>query len=373
MRVLYWTQLFWPYVGGVEVLAAKFVPAMQARGYEFKVVTSHGSLDLPDEDEKNGIPIYRFPFQTAIQNRDFAQMLEARQRLARLKRNFQPDLVHINLTDPSVLFHWQTASINPASTLISTRVALPAKPFGTKSLMGQTLHSADWVTTISRAMLDYIHKIAPEAKCYSSLIYNGLDMPELLPQPLLFEKPRLLCLGRLVEDKGFDVALRAFKKVVENVPEARLVIGGDGPSRPKLEELATDLEISNLVEFIGWVQPDRVYELINTATIVIMPSRWEEAFGLVALQAAQMARPVVATRVGGLPEIVLDKETGLLVPKEDHHSLAEAVVWLLKKKQETVRIGESARTRAQDVFNWSNYVDQYDQLYKKLINTRRKQ
>jgi glycogen(starch) synthase len=300
-------------------------------------------------------------------------MLEVRQRLTRLKRDFQPDLVHINLTDPSVLFHWQTLGLNPAATLVSTRVALPSKPAGEDSLMGQTLRSADWVTTISKAMLEYIHRISPETKGHSSLVYNGLDMPELPPGTLPFEKPRLLCLGRLVEDKGFDVALRAFKRIVESVPEARLLIGGDGPSRPKLEELATDLEISNLVEFMGWVRPSRVYELINTATVVLMPSRWEEAFGLVALQAAQMARPVVATRVGGLPEVVIDNETGLLVPNEDHSALSGAVIWLLTNKRQAVRMGENARTRAKDVFNWTSYIDQYDSLYNKLINMRRKQ
>lgn len=373
MRVLYWTQLFWPYVGGVEVLASKFIPAMQTRGHEFKVVTSHGSLDLPDEDEKDGVPIHRFPFQAAIKNRDFVLMTEARQRLARLKKDFRPDLVHISLTDPSVLFHWQTFGGHPTATLISTRVALPTKAAGADSLIGQTLRSADWVTTISKAMLEHIYKIVPETKSRSSLIYNGLDMPEVKPHTLPFEKLRLLCLGRVVEDKGFDIALRAFKRIVENIPEARLVIGGDGPSRRKLEALARDLGISNLVEFIGWVKPDRVYELINTATVVIMPSRWEEAFGLVALQAAQMARPVVATLVGGLPEIVIDKETGLLVPNEDHHALSEAVIWLLRNKREAVRMGENARARAHDVFNWKDHVNQYDELYRKLTDKRREQ
>jgi glycogen(starch) synthase len=116
-----------------------------------------------------------------------------------------------------------------------------------------------------------------------------------------------------------------------------------------------------------------VYELINTATVVIMPSRWEETFGLVALQAAQMARPVVATLVGGLPEIVIDKETGLLVPNEDHHALSEAVIWLLRNKREAVRMGENARARAHDVFNWKDHVNQYDELYRKLTDKRREQ
>src|SRR5687768_3253934 len=98
MRVLYWTQLFWPYIGGVEVLASRFLPAMQARGYEFTVVTSHGSLDLPDEAEYKGIPIYRFPFHSALHGGNVDRLMTAIQGVAKLKRAFQPNLIHTNLS-----------------------------------------------------------------------------------------------------------------------------------------------------------------------------------------------------------------------------------------------------------------------------------
>lgn len=369
VRVLYWTQLFWPYVGGVEVLASKFLPAMRERGYEFVVVTSHGSLDLPDEDNYNGISIYRFPFRTALTNGDVDKLVAARQRLAKLKRAYKPDLVHVHFTDPSVFFHWQTSYAHSTATLVAIRYALPDRPAGTDTLTGQTLRNADWITADSSAMLMDVHRLVPETIDRSSVIYSGLEMPELVPQPLPVERPRLLCLGRVVEDKGFDVALRAFQIIVKRFHEARLVIAGDGPARPSLERLSAELEIANEVEFAGWTPPEKVPELMNSATVVLMPSRCREAFGLVALEAAQMARPVVATRVGGLPEVVVDKETGLLVPKEDPLALAEGVVSLLKDPGWADKMGKRGRERAQSVFSWDRYVDSHDELYQQLVHT----
>jgi glycogen(starch) synthase len=97
-----------------------------------------------------------------------------------------------------------------------------------------------------------------------------------------------------------------------------------------------------------------------------MPSRWEEPFGLVAVEAALMARPVVASRVGGLAEVVADGETGLLVDKEDPAALARAVTHLLKNPATAERMGQAARRRARELFGFERQVDAYDGLYQRL-------
>ena len=104
MRVLYWTELFWPHIGGIELRAIKFLPAMQERGYEFTVVTSHSNLDLPDEDQYNDIPIYRFHFRTALLKRDLKQLIALRRQVAKLKQTFKPDVVHTNISGPNRSF-----------------------------------------------------------------------------------------------------------------------------------------------------------------------------------------------------------------------------------------------------------------------------
>ena len=101
-----------------------------------------------------------------------------------------------------------------------------------------------------------------------------------------------------------------------------------------------------------------------------MPSRWREASGLVTLQAAQMARPIVATRVGGLPESVQDGETGLLVDREDSRGLADAVAYLLDHPRIAADMGQAARRRAGQVFNWDVMVSTFDRIYQLLLRDR---
>jgi glycogen(starch) synthase len=159
----------------------------------------------------------------------------------------------------------------------------------------------------------------------------------------------------------------SFASLVDRFPQARLLIAGDGPARGDLERQAAQLSLSDAVEFTGWVNPEKVLEFINTATVIIVPSRWREPFGLVALQAAQMARPVVATRIGGLQEVVVHHQTGVLVEKEDSAALSEAIAFLLEHPDVAIRMGQTARNRAQKVFGWERMVDAYDALYQKLI------
>jgi glycogen(starch) synthase len=125
------------------------------------------------------------------------------------------------------------------------------------------------------------------------------------------------------------------------------------------------LGLMHSVEFVGWVPPEKVPALLNTATLVIMPSH-REGLPSVALEAALMARPVVAARVGGLPEIVLHQKTGLLVDDEDHEALTEAMLLLLNHPRTATAFGDAARRRVQEVFSFERYVDAYDNLYQKI-------
>lgn len=366
-RILYWTQLFYPYVGGVEVLGSRFIPTLERRGFEFTVVTSHGSLNLPDEDEHNGIKIHRLPFQTALREKNFEDMIVSRKRLQKIKQVFKPDIVHFNFTDPSIFFHWQTQEAHPAKTIVSIRLAVPSAPAGEQTLLGQTFRNADWITTNSRAMLADVRQAVPETVDYSSTIYNGLEKPQLESADISFQPLQLLAIGRVVPEKGFDTALEAMPKILAKRPDARLTIAGDGPVKAQLEKQAKALGIQSVVTFTGWVTPEKVYELMNDASLVVVPSRWREAFGLVALQAAQMARPVVASRVGGLPEVVADGETGIIVEKENPAELAAAVLQLAGSPEPSARMGIAGRERAKEMFNWDKHIDEYEQLYHRLL------
>jgi glycogen(starch) synthase len=196
-------------------------------------------------------------------------------------------------------------------------------------------------------------------------------MPGLLPAPLPFAAPRLLCLGRVVVQKGFDVALRAFAQLAGRYPQARLVVAGDGEALSALVQLAGALGIAGAVEFPGWAAPGDVPALINCCTMVLMPSRYEP-FGLVALQAGQMARPVVASRVDGLPEVVVDGETGLLVEPENPEALARAIVCLLEDPALAARMGQAGRRRAEEAFSWEHHLEAYEALFQHLARNAKR-
>jgi hypothetical protein len=123
-RILFWTELFWPYIGGVQVLAAKTLPMLRRRGYQFALITSHGDRHLPDLDSYEGIPVHRFRFWEALATRDIDLLVKAKNQVAELKRAFKPDLIHIHLTDPSVFF-----SLADGSSLSRSHVGLTPRRF----------------------------------------------------------------------------------------------------------------------------------------------------------------------------------------------------------------------------------------------------
>lgn len=365
MRVLFWSPGFLPEIGGIEIFAGQLLPAMQERGFEYMVITWRNDLSLPAHTRYKDIPIHRFPFWHSLVNID--QLMEVKREVARLKRVFAPDLIHVNGIGPDNFFHFTTANIHPAPLLVTlhNEWKMEAGP-----MVERTLRSAGWINGCSKAILDKAQRMVPEIIPRSSLIYNAAAAASISPQPLP-QSQRVLCVGRLAKEKGFDLALAAFASVVKQFPHARLVIAGDGPEHATLTRQAAEAGLANTVEFIGWVLPDDVPELINTASVLLLPSRLE-GLPLVALQGAQMARPVVATRVGGLPEVVLHQQTGLLVEPENSSSLAQAIEYCLRNPAAANQMGQAARLRAQRLFSWQRHVDAYDVLYQKVASEGRK-
>jgi glycosyltransferase involved in cell wall biosynthesis len=372
MRVLVWQELFWPCIGGIEVLAVKLFSALRQRGYDLIVVTRQDSPNLPSEANYLGIPIHRYPFPSAaFTEGKIEQLVEIRRRVARLVQSFRPDLVHLNAFGPS-FFLYQNIGAH-ATPLIATLHTTPRSIISTQTLtpdglFQKTLRRADWVACVSNAVLVQARELAPEIHDRSSVIYNGLEPPAVSPQPLCFTQPRLLCLGRLIPEKGFDLAISAFAAVMERFPGARLTIAGDGPARASLEQHAGKTGVASSVEFLGWVPPEKVVNVLNSATAVLMPSH-REGLPSVALEAALAGRPIVATRVGGLPEVVVHEETGLLVEDGDAQALARATIRLLGDPSAAASFGAAGRRRAATLFSFDRYVGAYAELYQKMTSS----
>jgi glycogen(starch) synthase len=234
------------------------------------------------------------------------------------------------------------------------------------TILGHLFHSADWVTAVSNAILSNARKLIPEITERSSTIYACTDPSTLTPAPLPFENLCILGIGRLTHEKGFDLFLDSIPAIVERFPHLLVKIIGDGPERSSLEQRASGLGVKESVEFTGSIPNSDIPGYINAATLVVVPSRYQEAFGIVAVEAAVMERPVVAANVCGLAEIVIDDETGLLVEMENSRALSNAIITLLSQPEKAKQMGQAARSRAQQEFSVLKYVDAYDRLYQRL-------
>ena len=175
-------------------------------------------------------------------------------------------------------------------------------------------------------------------------------------------EPRLLCVGRLIPVKGHLVLLRALAQARARVPELVLDIAGSGPLEPALRAYARELKLGDAVRFLGFVTP--VQAAVEQSAIVVVPSLGE-GFGMVALEAMERARPVIASAVGGLPEIVEDGGTGIVVPPGDAEALAEAMVALASDLPRAAAMGEAGRRRTLEAFTQERSTTAIEALYRR--------
>jgi len=362
MRILFLSAAFWPRTGGVQVFAEHLLEALSVRGHDFLVVAEQDASDLPLEDSYKGIPVVRLPL-TWRKRQGIDALAGARQRLATLKRSFKPQLVHTNAVSDIDFFHHTTADVSPCPWLVTLHGKWPPVR---ESLVRRTLHAADWITGCSSWILEEGRRLEPGISSRSSVILHGIDMPSDVPTPLPFDPPHLLFIGRLSPEKGVDVALAALSRLLRDDRSIRLSIAGDGPDRDALERQTEKLGVRQSVRFLGWMAQEDIPALINAATVVLLPSV-QEAFGLVALEAAAMARPVVATRCGGIPEIIVHGKTGLLMETPSALALAEKVAWLLANPEIASQMGRDARQHALASFNQKASMDAYEHLYSRLV------
>lgn len=367
MRIIYWTPFFLTDIGGMEKMAAMLLPRLRDLGHEIVVVTTHGSIPSPDISDYQGIPVHRFYFRSMVEKSNLERLALIRRQIIALKQSFRPDLVHLHVSDPSGFFHVSTSGAYPAATLVTFHQSWKTYGLGggQDTLVGKLLRQSDWVTAVSGSILGEVQEFAPEIRDHSSVVYNGIEPPGLLPAPLPFAPPRILCLGRLVAAKRVDLALEAFAALARDFPAVRLVIAGDGVERARLGALAARMELQGRVEFLGMVEPESVPALLNQVTMLLMTSPYE-GFPLAALEAMQMGRPVVAVAGGGVPEAVADRETGCVTPPDDSRALAEAMRFLLEHPDRAREMGEAGRKRQLARFSMENTAREYDTLYRQL-------
>jgi phosphatidylinositol alpha-1,6-mannosyltransferase len=179
----------------------------------------------------------------------------------------------------------------------------------------------------------------------------------------------LLSVGRLVDAyKGHDMVIRAMPLILARVPAARYVVVGDGPRRPYLEALAASLGVAHAVQFVGHVSDGEVDRWYRRCELLVLAGRESqvsggaEGYGIVFVEANLRGKPVVGGRSGGIPDAVVDGETGILVDPLDAGDIADAVTRLLTEPELAARLGRDGRRRALEELTWPHYTEQFARI-----------
>ncbi|MGH9319230.1 MAG: glycosyltransferase family 4 protein [Vicinamibacteria bacterium] len=170
--------------------------------------------------------------------------------------------------------------------------------------------------------------------------------------------------SQAIPEKGLDVYLRAAREVVRERPDTAFLVVGDGPALPELKELARSLGIEERVIFTGLLPETQ--DVFAISDVLVLLPRWREAFAFARLETMAAGRPLVASRIGAIPEAVVHGETGLLVPPEDHRATADALLKLLADPAKARRMGAAARHRCERLYDVRTMVKATVDLYEAL-------
>ncbi len=261
--------------------------------------------------------------------------------------------------------------VKVVSSCHSAEIALAAGNKLSTSLLATCLRRSAAVTANSRHTADLVHKISGVD---SEVIPYGVTVriePQAPAPPEQPDVPLLLFSGRLIQRKGVHFLLRAMPLILAK-RRVRLVITGDGHCRTEWEALSRDLGVAGQVEFAGFVSNERLSEFFLSCTIYVHPAIYDdrgdtEGLGVVLIEALRNRRPVVASRVGGIVDVIKNELTGLLVPEKNPGAIAEAVLRLLDDPALARRLGDAGFAYATHFFDWGGITDRLEALYQRVF------
>ena len=316
--------------------------------------------------------------------------LSARRTLERTLARFQPDVVHVGLFltqlsplilpllrgVPSVYYaHWlRIVCPTGSKQLPNDRICRDSA--GTACLRQGCLPVRDWLPLMAQLHLTQrwrgafcrvvanseATRAALEAEGFTNIIVIPCGVPSVAPRPSLSGRPVACFTGRLTRQKGVHVLLAAWRMVREQLPDAQLLIAGDGPERRALEAAAPAG-----VTFLGAVPHEQLDHSTAAAWIQVVPSAGFEGLGLAAVEAMMRGLAVIASRIGGLSEVVRPDVTGVLVEPNDPAQLSTALLALLRDPRRCEQMGARGRELAEQSFSQDAYVDRLVALYEGLV------
>jgi glycosyltransferase involved in cell wall biosynthesis len=380
-------------IGGVEERIRNFRTHLRERGHDARLFSTSAiagaAPSFADYQCFGTMGRFRGLLQTA---NPMAYMT-----LKQVLREFRPDVVHANifLTQMSPLIMPLLRNIPSIYNACWFRAICPTGlkqlPDGRQCLSKpgsnclQCLPVQDWAPLMvqMKMLKEWMHVfdavVANSTYTANELTEYGIPRVRVIQNGVRAtaqrtarsNTPLLSFSGRLMKYKGVDVLIRAFAQILETVPNCRLVIAGDGKERDNLLALAQDLHVSEKIEFLGYVSPEEQERALGPAWVHVIPSVWQEPFGLIAPEAMMRGVPIVATAVGALPQILEHERTGLLCEPRDPQALAQNILRLLQNHEQAEALVAAARPEALNLYTIDGFTDRFIALYQELLDANR--
>jgi len=344
-------------------------------GIKSVVLTKKWPPDSADYEEYDGIPVFRV--KSARTDEEFNELIRW---IKSHKLEIKSDVIHVigvrrplplvalllgRLWGVPIICTVAGGEIPNDNDMESERIWEEGK-----ELIPNVLMQADRVTCVSRALTSNLQKLMPNLGGIKTL-YAGMDF-SIIKTSILEERqrPYILALRRLVYSKGIHFLIEAFSLVQNDFPDLDLLIAGEGPEEQNLRNLVSQKNLSHTISFLGNVSLSRSISLLKGAALTVLPSL-SEGGGLVNIEAQASGCPVIASRVGGIPEYVDDGKSGLLFESGNSKDLVEKIKLVLTDQNLRRQLIEGGFEHSK-TFDWEILAPQYVALYEKAISGHNK-
>ena len=382
-------------VGGSEHYIADLTRALDAAGHEVHWFVL-GSDSTPDIGAKPSKRVFRpGPYKKWVSIlRRVAFYPDLNRELRRCLARVRPDVVHLhnNYRYPFTILaatrgHRVVQTVHDYCSIYPTAYCSRERSCAGRSVFTALRHGCmTWKLLATEACLLYGRRfldrrfvkafIAPSRNLSTHLermghanvshIPNLRSLPHAEPTPVT-DGQVVLYVGGLIEHKGVATLLTAFARLARDLPRAALWLVGDGPAASGLKATAAEYDLCQ-VRFLGERSPDEIGEIYRQARVIVLPSLWLENAPLVAIEASAYGRPVVASRVGGLPELVKDGGTGFLFDRGDIVGLAERLRLLLTDRNLAGKLGAAGHERLSELRSPAHHLERLLAVYDKARN-----
>ncbi|MCD6163371.1 MAG: glycosyltransferase [candidate division Zixibacteria bacterium] len=293
-------------------------------------------------------------------------------QVKKLIRYFKPDILHAHYASSCGIvaaltgFHPYVLSVWGDDIL-----EFPQKSLIHRWLVKKAINKADYATATSNMLANATKDLINDNKNIKVIPF-GVDISHY---KFTVKSPdnitHIGTVRNLLPKYGLAYLIKAFASLIKKYDNLKLTIVGDGYLRSSLELLVNELGINNHVIFTGFVAHEKVVGYLKTFDIFIMPSIGEgETFGVAAVEAMAIGLPVVASKIGGLPEVIDDGQTGILVKPGDVEDLKKALEYYIINTDVRIKHGRAGRKKVEEKYNWQDNAEMMNRLYLKILNEK---